>query len=130
MSTASEKLTAALPDERADPGTALYVHLPFCAAKCSYCDFFSVPAEGQDLEGTLQAVLLEAEQRAPSSPRTVFIGGGTPSLYAAGDLRRFFDRLDELTGFRASAVEVTAECNPESLDPRTAEAFMASGVLT
>lgn len=128
MPPASEELTAVLPAERAANGTALYVHLPFCAAKCSYCDFFSVPAEGQDLEGTLQAVLLEAEQRAPRSPNTVFVGGGTPSLYAAGDLRRFFDRLDDLTGFRASAVEITAECNPESLDPRTAEAFLASGV--
>ena len=63
---------------RAPPGTPLYVHLPFCAAKCHYCDFFSVPALGHDLEGMVEAILAEARLRAPRDPHTVFLGGGTP----------------------------------------------------
>ncbi len=113
---------------RAPSGTALYVHLPFCAAKCSYCDFYSLPAEGQDLSGVLQVVLLELERRAPVSPRTVFIGGGTPSIHPTAELVAFLDALDAHTGWRTSAEEVTVECNPESLDPTKAEALRAAGV--
>ena len=54
----------------AGEGTALYVHLPFCATKCHYCDFFSVPDEGQDIDGMIAAILREAEVRAPARPRT------------------------------------------------------------
>ncbi len=113
---------------RPEPGTPLYVHLPFCAAKCPYCDFFSVPAEGHDLEGMVEALLVEAAWRAPESPRTVFLGGGTPSLLEPRLLRRLLDGLDACTGFRASAVEVTAECNPESLDLERAQTLLEGGV--
>ncbi len=113
---------------RAAEGTPLYVHLPFCAAKCHYCDFFSVPGEGQDIEGMVDAILVEAAARAPRSPRTVFLGGGTPSLLSAAQLRRLLDGLDERTGWRTSAEEVTAECNPESLDEAKASALLELGV--
>src|SRR5258705_393248 len=91
-----------------EPGTPLYVHLPFCAAKCHYCDFFSVPAEGHDIDAMLRAIVREAEHRAPQSPRTVYFGGGTPSLLDARQLRALLDDLDRITGWRASALEVTA----------------------
>lgn len=116
------------PGSRAPPGTPLYVHLPFCAAKCHYCDFFSVPGEGQDVEGTLAAILTEARLRAPSAPRTVFLGGGTPSFLERRQLELLLGELDRLTGFRASALEVTAECNPESLDRDKARALLELGV--
>lgn len=111
-----------------EEGTPLYVHLPYCVEKCTYCDFFSVAAEGEDLESTLDAVLREAEHRAPASPRTVFLGGGTPSLYSSEDLARLLDGLDDRTGFRNSAVEVTVECNPESLDEDKARTLLELGV--
>jgi oxygen-independent coproporphyrinogen-3 oxidase len=112
----------------AEAGTALYVHLPFCAAKCHYCDFFSVPAEGQDREGMIAAILREAEVRAPKRPRTVYLGGGTPSLLSAVELRTLLDGLERTCGFRSSATEVTAECNPESLDREKARALLDLGV--
>lgn len=117
-----------LPGERAAEGTPLYVHLPFCAAKCPYCDFFSVAALGHDLGGMVEAVLAEAAARAPSRPRTVFLGGGTPSLLPGELQRRLLNGLDDLTGFRDSALEVTAECNPESLDRAKASLLVELGV--
>ena len=113
---------------RAPEGTPLYVHLPFCAAKCRYCDFFSVAEEGHDVDGMLSAILREAEARAPRSPRTVFLGGGTPSLLSGAQLERLLDGLHARTGFRDSAVEVTAECNPESLDRDKAARLLDLGV--
>lgn len=116
------------PGLRPERGTPLYVHVPFCVAKCTYCDFYSLAAEGQDLPGTLDALLREAERRAPPDPRTVFLGGGTPSFYSAAELARLLDGLDRWSRFRTSAVEVTCECNPESLDLEKARALRDLGV--
>lgn len=117
------------------PGTALYVHLPFCVAKCHYCDFFSIALEGPDdpqVDRLVDAVLAEARRRAPAdrllAPRTVYLGGGTPSFLSADQLRRLLDGLHAQTGFRDSAVEVTAECNPESLDRDQARCLLDLGV--
>ena len=112
----------------AEPGTPLYVHLPYCVAKCTYCDFFSIPAEGHDADAVLETVLEEARLRAPRSPRTVFLGGGTPSIHGTQALTSFLERLHELTGFRDSAREVTLESNPESLDEEKARALLGAGV--
>ncbi len=109
-------------------GTALYLHLPFCAAKCHYCDFFSVAAEGQDIEGLLAVVRREIELRAPRRPRTVFLGGGTPSLLSTAQLRELLETLERVTQFRSSAREVTVECNPESLSREKARALLDLGV--
>jgi len=104
------------------------VHLPFCAAKCHYCDFYSIAAEGQDIDGTVEAVLVEAARRAPRAPRTVFIGGGTPSLLDVRQLTRLLDGLEQITGFRASSTETTLESNPESVDEEKARALVGLGV--
>lgn len=114
--------------ERAQPGTPLYVHLPYCKAKCAYCDFYSLAGEEADAGSVVRAILSEAERRAPEAPRTVFFGGGTPSMLSAEHWRQLLDGLDERTGFRTSAEEVTAECNPESLDRDKASALLELGV--
>ncbi len=113
---------------RAPEGTPLYVHLPFCAAKCHYCDFFSVAAHGHDRAANIAAILREAEIYAPDRPRTVFVGGGTPSLLSIDELKVLFDGLQRITHFRDAAVEITAECNPESLDRDKARALLDLGV--
>ncbi len=113
---------------RASPGTALYVHLPFCAAKCHYCDFFSVAAEGHDRGALLDALLEEARRFAPRAPRTVFFGGGTPSLLEGPELVRLLDELERISGWRSSASEITLECNPESLDRDKAALLRELGV--
>jgi oxygen-independent coproporphyrinogen-3 oxidase len=113
--------------ERAPHSTPIYLHLPFCAAKCHYCDFFSVPAEGQDIEGTLAAIEEEIRRRASWAPQTVFLGGGTPSLLTIPQLERLFNVLQLASGFREHAAEVTVECNPESLDYDKARALLDLG---
>jgi len=111
----------------AEEGTPLYVHVPFCEAKCPYCDFFSVAGEGQDVDGTLKGLLQELARRAPRNPRTVFVGGGTPSWLSLDQLCQLFDAMHAHTGFRDSAQEVTVECNPESLDEEKARALISLG---
>ncbi len=113
---------------RAEPGTPLYVHLPFCAAKCPYCDFYSVAGDDLDTGGVIEAVLREAERFAPRAPRTVFFGGGTPSFHSPDELRRLLSELERITAFRESAEEVTFECNPESLDAEKARLLVEHGV--
>jgi oxygen-independent coproporphyrinogen III oxidase len=114
--------------ERAEPGTPIYLHLPFCATKCPYCDFFSVAAEGQDIDGMVEHIVQEIRERAPERPATVFLGGGTPSLLNAKQLERVLNELDRVTDFRSTAHEVTAECNPESLDVDKARVLLDLGV--
>jgi oxygen-independent coproporphyrinogen-3 oxidase len=114
-------------DLPAPAGTPLYVHVPFCEAKCPYCDFFSVAGEGQDVRGSLEGLHSEIRRRAPRHPRTLFIGGGTPSWLSIEQLTQLFDALHEKTGFRDATQEVTVECNPESLSVEKAEALVALG---
>lgn len=112
-----------------DDGVSLYVHLPFCVSKCRYCDFNSYAWTGQDLEAYVEALLIEARQRAPElRPQTVFIGGGTPTFLPADLLRHLLDELHAITGFRDSAIEVTIEANPESFDEARAQAARDGGV--
>jgi putative oxygen-independent coproporphyrinogen III oxidase len=118
----------------AAPRASVYVHFPYCLAKCPYCDFASYAIEGADRvdhAGYADAVLSELERRAPSvlgrRIETVFFGGGTPSLWAPAELGRV------LAGIRASLgcaddLEVTVECNPTSLDEDRARALLDVGV--
>ena len=111
--------------------TALYVHVPFCAQKCRYCDFDSRSFVPCDLDAALDAYFEQLYARldvfgkagALDQIRTVYVGGGTPSL--AGE------RLVELAR-RISAwcrpVEFTCEANPESLTTELAPALAEAGV--
>ncbi len=117
------------PDALREDGVSLYVHLPFCVRKCRYCDFNSYAWTGQNLARHVDAVLAEARARATDlRPQTVFFGGGTPSFLPAPEIARLLAGLDAITGFRASAGEVTLEANPESFDAARAAACAAGGV--
>jgi len=108
---------------------SLYVHLPFCVSRCNYCDFNAWTYRGQSFTRYVDALLQEAEKRVANlNPQTVFLGGGTPSLLPAEELARLLSSLDEITGFRNSAIEVSMEANPESLDFETATAARKGGV--
>lgn len=111
--------------------TALYVHVPFCAQKCRYCDFDSRSFAACDLDAALDSYFEQLYARLDSfgdagalaQARTVYIGGGTPSL--AGE------RLVELArriSVWCKPVEFTCEANPESLTAELATALAEAGV--
>ena len=97
---------------------SLYIHIPFCASRCSYCDFYSVANAHSSLisrvlQRILQDVVQEIDQLNPAGISTIFIGGGTPSLIPAHELDGFLEELNAITG---SVSEFTIEVNPESLN--------------
>ncbi len=114
---------------------SIYVHFPWCLAKCPYCDFVSYASEREDIDhaGYADAVLREAEARARAladrglAIGSVFFGGGTPSLWEPRELGRVLARLGELFAFTRD-VEVTVECNPTSLDRERAAGLLEAGV--
>ncbi|HEY1489016.1 MAG TPA: radical SAM protein, partial [Micromonosporaceae bacterium] len=104
-------------------GFGVYVHVPFCASRCGYCDFNTyAPGEGADRDGYVEAMLAEIELAArvledpPRRVDTVFVGGGTPTLLPPADLGRILEAIDNTWGLAADA-EITTEANPESVDP-------------
>ena len=115
------------------PPLALYVHLPWCLKKCPYCDFNSHEMRGSDLpeQAYLNAMMADLEAALPliwgRSVQTVFIGGGTPSLFSPAAI----DQL--LAGIRARLklapdAEITLEANPGTFEKDRFKAFRAAGV--
>lgn len=129
-----------MPERIAKPSVerplGIYVHFPWCLKKCPYCDFLSVAAARDAIphRAYAGAVLRELSARlpllaAPYRLETIFFGGGTPSLWQTDELGRVLEGL--LAAFsdrRAAEVEVTAECNPTSLDLDKARALRDVGV--
>ncbi len=76
----------------------------------------SFPLEGRDTTPYMSALSREIERRAPKYPRTIFIGGGTPSILNLKSLEVFFEHLESTVSFRSHSEEISFECNPESLD--------------
>jgi oxygen-independent coproporphyrinogen-3 oxidase len=102
----------------------LYVHLPFCAHRCGYCDFVTVVGREGWHGRYVDALLAELElERGWLSDRveTVFLGGGTPTLTDASELRRLLDALP-------AAFEVTVEANPETVTAARARFLREAGV--
>jgi oxygen-independent coproporphyrinogen-3 oxidase len=109
----------------------LYVHVPFCAARCAYCDFSSGLFTVAAAERWLAALEREVEQRAPVAAglvfSSVFLGGGTPSTLAPEQVARLFGALRG--GFTvAPDAEITLEANPESVEARRLVAWREAGV--
>jgi putative oxygen-independent coproporphyrinogen III oxidase len=118
-------------------GFGVYVHVPFCASRCGYCDFNTYSAA--ELSGgvapqsyaatVLDELALAARVLGGSRPAqvdTVFVGGGTPTLLPPDDLARILDRIDAIFGLATDA-EVTTEANPESVDVASLKALRAAG---
>jgi oxygen-independent coproporphyrinogen-3 oxidase len=129
------QLTVEPADRAITPRQAgVYVHFPYCLAKCPYCDFVSYAKEREaiDHKAYADAVLRELERRAESLAGarvgTVFFGGGTPSLWDPRELGRVLRGIREATSPAGGEVEVTVECNPTSLDEDRARALVDQGV--
>ncbi|MER5974333.1 radical SAM family heme chaperone HemW [Streptomyces sp. NPDC002055] len=127
-------------DGAAERPLGFYLHVPYCATRCGYCDFNTYTAsELRGSGGALASRDTYAETVAeeirlarkvlgddPRPVETVFVGGGTPTLLAAADLGRMLAAVREEFGL-ADGAEITTEANPESVDPRYLEELRAAG---
>ena len=102
----------------------LYVHLPFCAHRCGYCDFVTLVGKREGHGAYVDALLAELELERDvlaEGVETVFLGGGTPTFTEPGELARLLNALPR-------AAEVTVEANPETVTPQLASLLRESGV--
>lgn len=110
------------------PISAVYAHVPFCHTICGYCDFYSVVLDKRAAAPLVDALLAELDgvrSRRPVRPRTIFVGGGTPTTLPPADLRRL------LAALRADAepdLEFTVEANPATVSDETAATLADAGV--
>jgi putative oxygen-independent coproporphyrinogen III oxidase len=116
----------------------IYLHVPFCATRCGYCDFNTYTAAelaaqpGASRESWADAAIAELGMArrvlgaAELAVSTVFFGGGTPTLLEPRDLGRVLHAVDDLFGLEPDA-EITTEANPESVDPSSLAQLRAAG---
>ncbi|MBQ2935209.1 MAG: radical SAM family heme chaperone HemW, partial [Lachnospiraceae bacterium] len=110
---------------------SIYLHIPFCARKCLYCDFLSAPADDVTKARYVESLITEIKAEAPKyeayEVRTVFIGGGTPSILPAEAIVGIMDTLKEQFCF-AKEAEITIEVNPGSAEAEKLLAYYRSGI--
>ncbi len=110
----------------------LYIHWPFCRAKCPYCDFNSHVRATVDEKAFGNALLTEMAYMASVVPNhpplsSLFFGGGTPSLMPPGLVERLINHAQNLFGFTAN-IEITAEANPTSVEAKSMLQFHQAGI--
>lgn len=114
------------------PPLGLYLHLPWCVQKCPYCDFNSHALRGelpeQDYaEAILRDLPTEAENANGRVLSSVFIGGGTPSLFSSDTIGRLLEQLERQIPF-AKDIEITLEANPGTTEATRFRGFLTAGV--
>ena len=107
----------------------LYIHIPFCARKCIYCDFFSIPYDEGLALGYITTVVQELDLRkeAAGELKTVYIGGGTPTTVPTLSLIRLIKKIKDSFALSPD-VEITIEANPGTIDQKKARALSDAGV--
>jgi oxygen-independent coproporphyrinogen-3 oxidase len=105
----------------ADFGT--YVHVPFCVARCDYCDFATWTDRFHLVDDYVEACVADVGRRRLPPSTSVFVGGGTPSLLPPESMARILGAIDRVPG-----AEVTVECNPDSVDEGKLRGYAAAGV--
>jgi len=110
---------------------ALYLHIPFCSRKCPYCDFYSVSNDHLRFAGYADLLIrhlqLARQQTEPGPLKTIFFGGGTPSLLPPAKVDAILKVADELFGIAADA-EISLEANPGTVSAATLAGYRAAGV--
>ena len=109
----------------------LYLHIPFCVKKCNYCDFFSASGSEEEQEAYVQAMVQEIhwyqEKFRPYEVKTIFLGGGTPSLLSGNQAERIFQSLHDSFKIARDA-EITMEMNPGTVDLQKLKQYKEIGV--
>ena len=108
----------------------LYLHIPFCRSKCDYCDFYSLPGGEDRMDGYLRALLRQLEEAAPGaaghSVDTVYVGGGTPTVFGGERLAALLAAVGRLYRL-APGAEITCEANPDSAGEELLRALRRAG---
>jgi len=109
----------------------IYIHIPFCRAKCDYCDFYSLPDREEAMDGYLKALTAHLKETAPLAKGwqvdTVYIGGGTPSVLGSKRLTALLKEVRRRFDVTRDA-EITCEANPESADRKLLTDLRRAGV--
>lgn len=109
------------------PVTSLYVHVPFCARKCEYCAFYSEAASGEVVNRYVECLVREMQLAARElNPKTIFFGGGTPSLLNLHQWERILVAMSDAR--LLGAEEWTVECNPATVSLDKARLLRSAGV--
>lgn len=114
------------------PPLSLYIHIPWCVSKCPYCDFNSHAAGGPvDEDAYVTALLLDLAHEQPlvtgRELSSIFIGGGTPSLFSGAAIGRLLSAVRQIMPMAAN-IEITLEANPGVVDAARFDAYKAAGV--
>lgn len=114
------------------PPLSLYIHIPWCLQKCPYCDFNSHTVQTQlDEQSYIDALLTDLQHELPHiwgrSIETIFIGGGTPSLFSAAAIDRLLGGIRALVKLQPEA-EITLEANPGTFETQKFRDFQAAGI--
>ena len=105
----------------------LYIHIPFCVKKCAYCDFYSLPGRSNLISPYIDALFTEALPYRGLRFKTLYIGGGTPSLLGAEVITKLLNGLRDIFDL-SNLVEATIEVNPESATMAFLAAAKKSGI--
>jgi putative oxygen-independent coproporphyrinogen III oxidase len=121
-----------IPPDDGAPGFGVYLHWPFCAAKCPYCDFNShVRHQTIDQERYANAFRREMrtmrERTGPKTVKSIFLGGGTPSLMQPQTVGALLDAVSEFWTVPDN-IEITLEANPSSVEAERFRGYRAAGV--
>ena len=109
--------------------SGIYLHIPFCRQACHYCDFhFAVSMKNKEavIGAMKEEIRLQKDYLGGEVVRTIYLGGGTPSVLSPGELNSLLDEIDR--NFKLSLSEITLEANPDDLDTSRLKSFMEAGV--
>ena len=109
-----------------------YIHIPFCVRKCNYCDFLSAPADEATKEAYIQALLLEIEayrntELSTRIVRTIFIGGGTPSILEVDKITRVLEKIKSVFCLEEDC-EISMEMNPGTVTKEKCKCYFNAGI--
>lgn len=110
-----------------DPTIGVYVHIPWCASICPYCDFDKQASDFRLVDDYIDALVRHVGATPPRRAHSLYFGGGTPSLLTPARLNRIVEACRDRFGLSAEA-EVTIEANPSDVVPHKVEAYVREGV--
>ncbi|MGD9152549.1 MAG: radical SAM family heme chaperone HemW [Gammaproteobacteria bacterium] len=111
--------------------TSLYIHIPWCIRKCPYCDFNSYATLKIDENKYIEALIYDLQTDLQEFPRkeliSIFIGGGTPSLFSANAIAKLLHKINQLINFKSN-LEITIETNPGTMNQKKLFDLRAAGI--